>query len=939
MEHIGASHIKGKGARRGRRINHPTVSSGSPTPSSSSSASASSLLSDGPTDVHSQRHDGDARDVIGEIEPIGMAEVKSKAKVKSKSKTDRAYNDALEGYNEPLCTNFTDAWDPERPLTSNTLLWDPLQGICQELTDDRAMYTECTSDDKSVDNWKSHRLLVAQEKGSNFFGCSDKSEDPGKTNNWRSCAIACRNKGNFHGAYDFMAANCKCKSEDRGCTRSQDKKWITFQNINERKGAKFDLKTCGTCKLSSRAWGEWTLDKRDEYSHERWIMLRDSGIPPCGERLLWVSQRFVTYPPYPGDTCPQTLKEKVTSEPCPIDCEHSPDWSQWTECSATCSISPGDVVKTRTRDIVVEPQYGGKECEPQSILQTEPCKDVERCSLDCLLTEWVEWSDCTKECGGGTRERGREVESDPSFGGKECDEFFEDGEDWTLPGAKTTKQTEACNTASCVIDCEVGGWGWWSLCSATCGDDGTQTRHRIIIVPAQNGGKCEEELEQSRACADNAPCEYDGRKTESSPVCDLMSVKSADKLLRVVDEDRQACTCPSEMAPCTADEAMESVSLWIQAKEDDCKANPNSRSIATDFNNSWCGFVPTTFLPRSFIYDPEEYNVTNGCLHKFDTLFCMDPTRCTFSAWSEWSPCDKPCGSGGSTARSRAVIPGFACPDSVPLLEKKDCTNENCSGGSMLQLVQPHFLQPHSQGPIESLDSIHPSHSIELSLNSSLAVVPSSHSLLLETQSLTSSTTAVCFITYPNDDASFDEAHSSCACGSRQPTFGGGVDNDGDDATEGGFGQGDEGGEESGIKQLNPDHLQPCTVEEAFKSRHFWWPKLLHTCLRQRWGSGVHSSKTVVLGDIVATTRDTNFVGCRFIAPQPGVIKERVTVNEGFSPLWGQGIAELRKVLRLGDEMTMGSMCDMGGNKEATNKRTFVLCRTKDKAGGSEVTE
>ncbi|CAE7620635.1 THSD7A, partial [Symbiodinium pilosum] len=37
---------------------------------------------------------------------------------------------------------------------------------------------------------------------------------------------------------------------------------------------------------------------------------------------------------------------------------------------------------------------------------------------DCQLSEWSEWSKCTLSCGGGQKERRREVQREPARGGK-----------------------------------------------------------------------------------------------------------------------------------------------------------------------------------------------------------------------------------------------------------------------------------------------------------------------------------------------------------------------------------------------------------------------------------------------------------------------------------------------------------------------------------------
>ena len=56
----------------------------------------------------------------------------------------------------------------------------------------------------------------------------------------------------------------------------------------------------------------------------------------------------------------------ASSGHCPVDCEVSA-WSKWGDCSHTCG--PG--TKKRTRNVVKHRSYGGKDCE--WLKQTDSC--------------------------------------------------------------------------------------------------------------------------------------------------------------------------------------------------------------------------------------------------------------------------------------------------------------------------------------------------------------------------------------------------------------------------------------------------------------------------------------------------------------------------------------------------------------------------------------
>merc|ERR1719163_606571 len=106
---------------------------------------------------------------------------------------------------------------------------------------------------------------------------------------------------------------------------------------------------------------------------------------------------------------------------------------------------------------------------------------VHECANDCTFHEWGEWSTCTHTCGGeGRRTRTRDIDV-PATNGGECDTTL-----------NPLSQDEACGEAECTTDCQLGDWGPWSFCSATC-EVGTMTRARIVLLNATNGGvECED---------------------------------------------------------------------------------------------------------------------------------------------------------------------------------------------------------------------------------------------------------------------------------------------------------------------------------------------------------------------------------------------------------------------------------------------------------------
>ncbi|XP_022654943.1 spondin-1-like isoform X3 [Varroa jacobsoni] len=87
-----------------------------------------------------------------------------------------------------------------------------------------------------------------------------------------------------------------------------------------------------------------------------------------------------------------------------IDCVVS-KWTPWSQCSQTCGTSR----KERYRRIITPAQNGGRPC-PEKLIQRRRC-DTPPCPIDCQLSQWTRWGPCSKTCGSGFRERTRSIKS------------------------------------------------------------------------------------------------------------------------------------------------------------------------------------------------------------------------------------------------------------------------------------------------------------------------------------------------------------------------------------------------------------------------------------------------------------------------------------------------------------------------------------------------
>ncbi|XP_074662803.1 protocadherin Fat 4-like [Tubulanus polymorphus] len=118
-----------------------------------------------------------------------------------------------------------------------------------------------------------------------------------------------------------------------------------------------------------------------------------------------------------GKPCPAIKSE---TKECEVykntDCEVT-EWEAWTTCKPNVGKC-GEGTKTRARKVSINKVCNGKECPPLS--ETHQCEGP-CCKKDCKLSEWTQWGLCSSKCGDGTRQRTRLVKQPAACGGKVCE--------------------------------------------------------------------------------------------------------------------------------------------------------------------------------------------------------------------------------------------------------------------------------------------------------------------------------------------------------------------------------------------------------------------------------------------------------------------------------------------------------------------------------------
>ncbi|KAJ8278768.1 hypothetical protein COCON_G00058340 [Conger conger] len=326
-----------------------------------------------------------------------------------------------------------------------------------------------------------------------------------------------------------------------------------------------------------------------------------------------------------------------------LDC---PDGSDEDRCG-TPSPSPGPVGPSG-RPLVPSPcsakqfSCGSGECvhlDRKCDLQRD-CLDGsdEQGCVDCILSPWTQWSECSVSCGLGSLFRQRDVLREAQPGG-DC--------------GGTLFDSRACFTQACRVDGQWSDWSDWSQCDAKC-SGGARVRNRTCSnPPPKNGGQeCQGMTIQTQGC-NTQPC---GPNIDSHTGCSsgMELVREADCLAGRVEPCPLTCADISSQRNCT--------SLCVTG----CRC-PIGQFLQDGqcVNASQCAC-----LWEGGVIQPGEEVVKENCstcVCQDGRVSCNDSSSCTalcdWSAWSSWTPCDSTCGIGlQQRFRSPVTPPGRVRP-------------------------------------------------------------------------------------------------------------------------------------------------------------------------------------------------------------------------------------------------------------------------------------
>uniref|UniRef100_A0A7M5XCK5 SUEL-type lectin domain-containing protein n=1 Tax=Clytia hemisphaerica TaxID=252671 RepID=A0A7M5XCK5_9CNID len=341
------------------------------------------------------------------------------------------------------------------------------------------------------------------------------------------------------------------------------------------------------------------------------------------------------------------------------------NWSEWTQCSASC----GDSFQERERSCNNPvPKNGGADCPEEELTETRKC-DVPACPVDGKWTEYSEFGECSASCGGGSQKRTRSCTNPaPAHGGKECEGSDEDERE--------------CGTDPCPVDGKWTEYSEFGECSASCGG-GSQKRTRSCTnpAPAHGGKECEGSDEDEQECGTD-PCPVDGKwgaygafsqcnkpcgggSQSRSRSCNNPAPKYGGKACVGSATDSRACNTQN----CPVDGKWGAYGAFSQCNKP-CGGGSQSRSRS-------CNNPAPKYGGKACVGSATDSRACN-------TQNC--PINGKWGSWSGYGSCNKKCGTGSQTRTRSCNNPspkynGASCSGSSQ--QSRNCNTHSCYSGYM----------------------------------------------------------------------------------------------------------------------------------------------------------------------------------------------------------------------------------------------------------------
>ncbi|XP_028835225.1 thrombospondin, type I, domain containing 7Ab isoform X4 [Denticeps clupeoides] len=308
---------------------------------------------------------------------------------------------------------------------------------------------------------------------------------------------------------------------------------------------------------------------------------------------------------------------------CPSDCKLS-EWSNWSRCSKSC----GSGVKVRSKWLREKPYNGGRPCPKLDHINQAQVYEVVPCVSDCSQYVWVAepWSMWKVSSVDLKENCGEGVQTRKV----RCMLNTVDGpsdavEDYLCDPEEMPLGTREYRLP-CPEDCVLSVWSSWTRCRMPC--DGRADRERTAYaIRLPSGGRQCPETKQTEVCLLNKNCYHYSYNITDWSTCQLSS----------------NAVCGS----------------GLKTRMLDCV-----RSDGKSVDLKYCEELGLE----------KRWHMNASC-----TVEC--PVNCQLSDWSTWTECSHACGLEGRMWRTRTVIrasqgDGRPCPSQME--QWKPCPVRPC---------------------------------------------------------------------------------------------------------------------------------------------------------------------------------------------------------------------------------------------------------------------
>ncbi|XP_064856159.1 thrombospondin type-1 domain-containing protein 7A-like [Oncorhynchus nerka] len=378
------------------------------------------------------------------------------------------------------------------------------------------------------------------------------------------------------------------------------------------------------------------------------------------------------------DKCKNTQMYPLSeTQYCPCDKYNAQPVGNWSDCILAVGDRVESLLGMKVQGNIKECgqgyRYQAMVCYDQDnrLVETSRCNShgyieeacIIPCPSDCKLSEWSNWSRCSKSCGSGVKVRSKWLREKPYNGGRPC------------PKLDHINQAQVYEVVPCISDCSqyvwvAEPWSVWKVSNLdlkeNCGE-GVQTRKVRCMLNTIDGPSesvedylCDPEDMPLGTRGSRLPCPEDCVLSDwsswnrcSLPCSYNNSRKRTAYAIRSPGEGRQ-CPDTTEKEPCSLNlncfHYFYNITDWST-----CQLSANAvcgngiKTRMLDCVRSDGKSVDLKFCKELSLERKWQMNIS--CV-----VEC--PVNCQLSDWSAWSECSHTCGLDGRMWRSRGVVQG-----------------------------------------------------------------------------------------------------------------------------------------------------------------------------------------------------------------------------------------------------------------------------------------